>query len=320
MTIEVAAGILCNAQGQVLVSQRRAGTHLPGKWEFPGGKLEQDESPQQALERELAEELGIKVLAAQPLISVIHDYPEKTVRLHVFDVLRWQGDVEGCEEQALKWVGDAELNQLDMPAADVPILKALRLPGQYLITPQCPENNQSHFIEQLRHSLAAGIGIVQLRQPDWSTDALRALAEACLPVCLEAGARLVVNAGPEAVSPDSEYGLHLNSRQLRTLAALDEVARPVAKIRLLGASCHDEEELALARRLDCDYALLSPVKPTRSHPEAKPLGWKRFRDLAINSNLPVYALGGMQPLDQDQARAYGAVGVAGISGFWQNLL
>lgn len=319
MTIEVAAGVLCNSHGQVLVSQRSASGHLPGTWEFPGGKLEPDENPQQALGRELAEELGIKVLAAHPLITITHRYAEKTVRLHVFDVLRWQGEPQSREQQPLRWVSDSELNQLDMPAADVPILKALRLPGQYLITPSFPfdEFSTESFVRALQQSLHAGIGIVQLRQPGWSVEQLCELAEACYPVCVEAGTRLVINGGVEVIDKCSADGLHLNGEQLARLAGTTDVRALLKSGQLLGASCHDEQQLKLARELDCDYALLSPVKPTRSHSEVKPMGWGRFRELVISCNLPVYALGGLQPLDQDQARANGAIGVAGVSGFWQ---
>ncbi len=320
MAVEVAAGVLCNTQGQVLVSQRHIDAHLPGTWEFPGGKLEADESPQQALARELNEELGIEVLAAQPLITITHQYPEKTVRLHIFDVLRWQGEPQGREQQLLQWVDDSKLQQLDMPAADLPILKALRLPGQYLITPPVGDRQQ-WFIEQLRQSLVSGIGVVQLRQPDMPTEKLLELARLCQPICSQAGARLVINGATDLIDQYPGDGLHLNSNQLARLAAKPNMRANVRALlkpgQLLGASCHDAEELRLAHELDCDYALLSPVKPTRSHPQAKILGWTCFRKLAINSNLPVYALGGMQPHDQDQARANGAVGVAGISGFWK---
>ncbi len=318
MTVDVAAGVLCDAQGRVLVGQRSATSHLPSTWEFPGGKFEPDESPQQALQRELAEELGIQVLAAQPLITLVHQYPEKRIRLHVFDVLRWQGEPHSREQQPLRWVDYQQLSSLDMPPADVPILKALRLPGQYLITPACNPSELAAFLESLRASLWAGIGIVQLRQPGWPDHRFLELAAACRPICAAAGTRLVVNSGPDKALQDVCDGFHLNSRQLEVLCSDGKSARPVESACLLGASCHNLEQLQQARQLDCDYVLLSPVKPTTSHPEARPLGWRRFAELAKGCNLPVYALGGMQPADQDQARANGAVGVAGISSFWRS--
>jgi len=318
MMIEVAAGVLCNAQGQVLVSQRSANTHLPGYWEFPGGKKENGESLQQTLQRELAEELGIEVLAAQPLITIQHDYPEKTVRLYVFDVLRWQGEARGLEGQPLRWVDQQQLDQLEMPAADKPILKALRLPGQYLITPPYKPDQQQAFLRDLEASLWAGIGVVQLRQPGWSAEQLEQLAIACYPICCEAGAQLVVNGGINLAQQDHYDGVHLHSRAVRELAAdPNHTGRPISAVKLLGASCHSIEELQFAEQLDCDYVLLSPVKPTTSHTDAKALGWRQFQRLVSRCNLPVYALGGMQPEDQDQARAQGAIGVAGISGFWR---
>lgn len=319
MVVDVAVGLLCNVDGHILVSQRRQGTHLSGMWEFPGGKFERGEGAQQALLRELGEELNIKVLAAQPMLTLEHHYSEKTVRLHVFDVLRWQGTVSSGEGQALQWVDYDQLCDLEMPAADRPILKALRLPGQYLITPNSPMNDKAGFFQQLEQSLFAGIGIVQLRQPKASNDELVALAATCRPLCINAGARLVVNASPEFLNHCDVDGLHLNSERLRVLCNQSHPVRPVADSMLLGASCHDEAELKMALSLDCDYVLLSPVKPTRSHATTNPLGWSAFRSLAMTSNIPIYALGGMHPQDQDQARANGAIGVAGITGFWAAL-
>lgn len=316
MIIDVAVGLLCNADGHILVSQRRQNTHLPGMWEFPGGKFEPGENAQQALQRELSEELSIKVLAAQPILTLQHPYSEKTVRLHVYDVLRWQGAVSGGEGQALRWVDYDQLCDLEMPAADRPILKALRLPGQYLITPSKVDSDQTAFLKRLEQSLFAGIGIVQLRQPQASNDELVALAVACRLICANAGVRLVVNAAPELLKHCEVDGLHLNSQRLHALCDQTKRVRPVASSMLLGASCHNEAELSMALSLDCDYVLLSPVKPTRSHTQVKALGWRAFQYLAVNSNLPVYALGGMQPQDQDQARANGAIGVAGMSEFW----
>ncbi len=316
--LEVAVGLLCNADGQVLVSQRGVNTHLPGTWEFPGGKFEAGETSQQALSRELSEELGIKVLAAQPLITLRHRYPEKTVRLHVFEVMRWQGEPHSREQQSIRWVNYQQLTGLDMPAADAPILKALRLPGQYLITPPCPAGQQAVFLQQLERSLMAGIGVVQLRQPGMPLELLQQLAEVCWPVCVEAGARLVINGGVELIDQCPVDGLHLSGAQLIRLAGTTDVRDLLKPGQLLGASCHDAEQLKLALQLDCDYALLSPVKPTSSHPDTRPMGWGRFRGLTTACNMPVYALGGMQPQDQDQARANGAIGVAGISGFWRS--
>ena len=105
--------------------------------------------------------------------------------------------------------------------------------------------------------------------------------------------------------------MHLTGAQL---AALE--ARPLPPQQLVGASCHDAAQLAQALRLGADFATLSPVAATASHPQAAPLGWSNFQALAEAAALPVYALGGMAPAQRARARAMGAQGVAGIRGFW----
>ena len=124
--VHVLVGILEDGDGRVLVNQRRPGTHMAGFWEFPGGKRARGESRRTALERELAEELGIDVLDASPLIELSHAYPEKRVRLDVWVVARYAGEPRGLEGQPLKWVPVEELLDVGLLPADAPIVQALR--------------------------------------------------------------------------------------------------------------------------------------------------------------------------------------------------
>jgi len=100
---EVAVGILIDPQGQLLLSTRPEGKPYAGFWEFPGGKIEAGESVEQALRRELQEELGITIDAAQIWRVTEHDYPHALVRLHWCKVFAWQGDFEMREGQAMRW-------------------------------------------------------------------------------------------------------------------------------------------------------------------------------------------------------------------------
>jgi len=123
--VHVLVGLIGDAQGRWLVNQRRPGTHLAGFWEFPGGKRQAAETPFAALRRELDEELGIDVLAAEPWLELEHDYPDKTVRLDVWRVLDYRGEVVAREGQALDWVAAAGLATLPLLPADLPIVAAL---------------------------------------------------------------------------------------------------------------------------------------------------------------------------------------------------
>jgi 8-oxo-dGTP diphosphatase len=120
--------VLSDAEGRVLVAQRPPGKHLAGRWEFPGGKLHEGELPLDGLKRELAEELGVAVEAAEPLIRLLHDYPDRRVLLDVWQVTRYTGTVQGLDRQALDWVKPDRLPSIDLLEADRPIITALRLP------------------------------------------------------------------------------------------------------------------------------------------------------------------------------------------------
>lgn len=124
--ITVAAGVLCDGGGRVLIAQRPEGLHQAGWWEFPGGKLTEGESPADGLRRELAEELGITVLRAEALIDYAHSYPDRRVNLHVWLVIDYAGDPVGAEGQALRWVAVENLMDAGLLPADEPIIRAVR--------------------------------------------------------------------------------------------------------------------------------------------------------------------------------------------------
>ena len=103
LPVDVAVGVLIDGQGRFLLTTRPPGKVYAGYWEFPGGKVEHGESIEQALRRELHEELGITIAAAQPWQVELVDYPHARVRLHFCKVFAWQGDFEMREGQAMAW-------------------------------------------------------------------------------------------------------------------------------------------------------------------------------------------------------------------------
>ena len=308
--IHVAAAAVFDAQGRVLIARRHEHAHQGGLWEFPGGKVEAGESVTAALARELHEEVGIDVRRARPLIRVRHDYGDKAVLLDVWRVSEFDGVAHGREGQPLVWVKPEELSNYDFPAANRPIVASVRLPEHYLITPE-PCADIKAFLQALRASLERGISLVQLRAPSLSQDSYLSLARRVLPIASEHGARLLLNADPELVTEVGADGVQLSSARLRTLAH-----RPLSNDYWVAASCHSAEDMALAAAMKVDFALLSPVAATASHPEASPLGWERFRALTDAAPFPVYALGGMTAADTETSFFYGAQGVAAIRGLW----
>lgn len=123
--VSVIVGILRDANNRVFIAKRPKDTHCGGYWEFPGGKIEADESPFAALQRELLEELAINVHDAKPLMKHRHTYPELSVELDIWEVIRYSGQPYGAEHQETRWVAISELNQYPFPAANRPIIESL---------------------------------------------------------------------------------------------------------------------------------------------------------------------------------------------------
>ncbi|TDL85856.1 (deoxy)nucleoside triphosphate pyrophosphohydrolase [Meridianimarinicoccus aquatilis] len=124
----VAAVVLVDPDGRVLLAQRPEGKAMTGLWEFPGGKVEQGETPEAALIRELHEELGIDTWKSclAPLTFASHGYDDFHLLMPVFICRKWDGIVQGREGQALKWVKPALLRDFPMPEADLPLIPVIR--------------------------------------------------------------------------------------------------------------------------------------------------------------------------------------------------
>ena len=126
--VVVVACALIDPDGRVLVAQRPAGKTMGGLWEFPGGKMEPGERPEDALIRELREELGIEVKEAclAPFSFASHSYADFHLLMPLYVCRRWEGTPEPREHSALKWLRPKELTDLPMPPADIPLIPLLR--------------------------------------------------------------------------------------------------------------------------------------------------------------------------------------------------
>lgn len=307
--VHVMAAAIVDELGQVLVARRADDAHQGGLWEFPGGKLEPGEDRYQGLRRELDEELGIELVHARPLLRVRHDYPDRAVLLDVWRVDAFRGRPHGREGQPLQWLAPQALTGLAMPAADRPIVNAVRLPDQYLISGDF--RDQTEFDRRLQTALAGGVRLVQLRAKHLPERDYLTLAQSTLATCRAHGAALLLNAPPEWVLKAGADGVHLSAERL-----LQSTGRPVPEDLWVAASCHNERELRHAEAIGADFAVLAPVQATASHPGAEPLGWARARDLLDRVAIPVYLLGGVGADELSRAWDCGAQGVAGIRAFW----
>lgn len=308
--VHVAVGVISDTEGRVLVARRPADVHQGGLWEFPGGKREADETIVEALGRELHEELAIEIdpAACFPVRKIRHDYQDKSVLLDVWRVNSFSGTPRGRESQPLAWKTPNQLNISEFPAANRRIIEILRLPSLLAITPPAPSLNL--MLENLNRILDRGVKLIQLRQPGLDRKDLLVWSAAARSRCREHQARLLLNCTPELFPAADADGLHVNAAALAGL-----VRRPVAASLLFGASCHNLAELRMAEAVDVDYALLSPVRRTSSHPDVRPLGWSGFSRLIRKVSLPVYGLGGLDPTDLSRIRGVGGHGIGAISAF-----
>ena len=342
--VEVAAAVLQRPDGSFLLAQRPTDKIWAGYWEFPGGKVEPGETPHAALVRELREELGITVQTAYPWLTRTYTYPHATVRLNLFRVTAWSGELHPHEGQQFCWQRtsntwaaqgtpvpsfprrressgliklDSRLRGNDdvfwatvspLLPANAPILRALELPSLYAIS-NVQELGEQEFMLRLQAALSNGLRLMQLREKEWSRDALRDLALKMMPLMREHDARLLINADVELAREVGAHGVHLNSMQLATLSARPDV-------EWCAASCHNAEELRRAVELGMDFAVVSPVLPTLSHPGEATLGWENFAAIAAGSSIPIYALGGLRLDDMQAAWQCGAHGIALLRQAW----
>jgi 8-oxo-dGTP diphosphatase len=309
-SIHVAVAVIRNLTGEVFITLRPDHVHQGGLWEFPGGKVEEGESVYDALMRETHEENGIDIVSARPLIKIPYRYPDKEVLLDVWEVLDYRGTAHGKEGQGCQWVSAEKLDQLEFPAANHPVITAVQLPSMYLITP-APDENIKAFLDQLEARLAAGIRLLQLRAKNLEEDRYLSLAKEVASLGHRYHAKVLLNHEPDILSVVAADGIHLTAQRLMRLKE-----RPLPGAYWLGASCHSLEEIEQANKIGVDFIVISPVKPTASHPDSSALGWATFHEWTDRAAMPVYALGGMAPSDIPICREHGGQGIAGIRGLW----
>lgn len=307
-SIHVVAGVITDPRGRILLARRTENRDMPGLWEFPGGKREPGETSQQALARELHEELGIDAEIGEWLMEVPQLYPDKRLRLEVRRVIGWNGQPRGREGQALTWVAPEKLLRYSMPPADQPVVAMLRQPDRYLVTPE-PQDDE-RWLACLRQALASGIERIHLRARGLESARWRTLVAEAVKLRGKRKVQLLLNRDVGLAS-ELGIGVHLGSEQLAGLST-----RPLPAAQPVAASCHTLEELRSAQTLGCDFAVLGPVLPTASHPGEPGLGWQRFEALREQVALPLYAIGGLAPTDVELARQHGAFGVAAIRSLW----
>lgn len=293
--VDVAIAILIH-RGKILVGWREEQQHQGGKHEFPGGKVEQGETPEEACRREIYEEVGIGLKDWHQFDYIHHEYDDIIVNLHLFHSYV-PDELLNLIHQPWAWYTRDQLLHLNFPKANKNIIKRLYWPHLIKI---------SNTLSTVESSDALLYWRIEEFEPQY-IEQLTALDE---------GQRssLIMNVDIwRQLSPELQKQIktvHLKQSQLMNLHKGDLTVG----VRYI-AACHDAVSLKQAQQIGCDAVFISPVKPTTTHPEAVVLGWERFNELAQNSQIPVFALGGVHPDDLATAQQHGAYGLAGIRNF-----
>ena len=311
--VHVAVAVIKNSEGQYFIAKRPQESHQGGLWEFPGGKVENNETVFDALKRELFEEIGITLLKATPLIQISHDYGDKSVYLDVFSIDEFTEEAFGKEGQEIRWINKSELSLYEFPIANIPIVNAIQLPDKYMITGKFSDEND--LLCRLQESINNGIKLIQFRAKDLEEETYFKFAKKIHSVCEKENVKLQLNTSVHNYKKYSankfSHGLHLNSRELEYYFP-DDFDKKI----LISTSTHNQDEISLSENKKVSFIVLSPVNSTLSHPDTIPIGWDKFKELTQTATMPVYALGGMKVELLDKAKNLGAQGIAAIGEFW----
>ncbi|WP_289047218.1 NUDIX domain-containing protein [uncultured Psychrobacter sp.] len=340
-------------QHRYLLGFRNASQHQGNRYEFVGGKIDANETAQQALIREVAEETGIDIAnnTAVKLGRLHHDYGDKQVCLQVYKVALSAQQYEqhrhcqqGLEGQALTWVDKSKLlaGDYQLPAANKTILAWLRLPQQIAITyPLAHFNDAADPAAWLRFHAAhlAHDAWVYVRPKAMDADnniaqllRLRADIQAIVPAEFESDQahkqainhQIVAKQLTQTQLMQGSSDINNDIHQSQNVIHDDLSTNHLLNCPLI-ISCHDAQSIAAAnklahRRLEQQLPpvigiFLSPVLATQTHPDTEPLGWQAWSILAELADMPVIGLGGLSPAMRAQAEQYGGIAVAGIRQF-----
>ncbi len=300
--INVAVAVIQREDGHVLMAERPYGKESAGFWEFPGGKFELGEGAEQAIARELYEELGIKFKEAYPWIRYKHIYPDKIVKLHVYRVFAWEGSPFGREGQHISWENPSSVTVMPLLPANDKILQAIALPLIYAIINAGP-GIMVKLMTRLTYLLEQGVRLMQVHIRYMSPEQHIQIMRPIVNLAHSYGAKVLVSGNESIALKSGADGIHLPANQL-----MNTHTRPCAQ--LLSVSCHNASELAHAATLRADFVSLSPVYSTPTHPNVSGMGWKKFADLTNSLSMPVYALGGLDSNYLETAMRHRAHGIA----------
>ena len=297
-SIAVAIALIVR-HGKVAVAWRDAALVQGNCYEFAGGKIESGETEADATIREVAEELGLVVVVTRQWANVQYEYTDRTVQLSVMRCRISNADLIG--NGRVRWLSYDELKNMPFPSANQQFLPRLDWDRLIAIVP--------FHCGIMAHNLGhRDVHLCYLRH--WS------LSQIIQLLAQRPSQHLIINVEHyQQLNPEQQsqiFAIHLTAQQLHQEAIFTQVFRLQRNII---AACHTAHDIERANSLGVDAIFLSPVLTTNTHPDANPLGWAQFAQLAGLAEMTVFALGGVQRKDLPMAQYYGAYGVAGIRDF-----
>ncbi|WPE17933.1 Nudix family hydrolase [Candidatus Thioglobus autotrophicus] len=305
-TIKAVVGVLQNSANEILIAKRQAHQFMSGFWELPGGKIEPNESEQQAIIRELKEELGIIVTDLSIHQTMVYQYTDRIVELSIYTINQYQNTPEGIEGQEIVWTNIKDLSQYKLLPTMTAFINSITLPNKYWITPS--SNHQSEaWTRKFDEKLKQGISLIQLRgKVDINSNFIAELYNKCA----QNNVKLLLNIPNKTFNESYCDGWHLTTSEMLKIHN-----RPCANDKILGVSTHDLTEALKAQEIGADFVVISPVQATQTHPDTTPIGWGAAGEVVKKLNIPVYFLGGMTINDLNKTLKLGAQGIAGVSAF-----
>ncbi len=291
--VHVAVALLFH-HSKVLVGWREAKQHQGNKYEFPGGKVEGNETPEETCRREIYEEVGVGLSDWHPFSLICHEYDDITVHLHLF-FAHVPEEMLNQIQKPWAWYTREQLQTLDFPDANQPVIERLYWPHSIRI------GTELSAIEQLAQDMLFY----------WRPEQAEIDKNWLLEYSIQQLNKLIV---PYQVwrSLNVEQQHHIAAVHLKQSEQMSlKKGELCIGIRYI-AACHDAASVQHAVQIGCEAVLISPVQATPTHPEAPALGWDAFAELAHQADVPVFALGGLSREDLECARQYGAYGIAGI--------
>jgi len=196
--VNVAVAVIQREDGYVLMAERPYGKKSSGFWEFPGGKFELGESAEQALAREIHEEIGIKPKMVYPWIRYKYIYPDKCVKLHVFRIFTWEGNLSGREGQRISWEDSDAIRVSPLLPANNHILEVIKLPLLYIIT-NTSQSSMVKFMEVLVKLFEQGVRLIQVCTRHMNPEQLTQITCPIVKLAHHYGAKVLIS-GSESVA------------------------------------------------------------------------------------------------------------------------